>query len=40
MGLLGKVSIPVKLGLVLMMLLEHLLITAVAQERAKLVGEG
>lgn len=40
MGLLGNVSVPVKLGLVLMRLLGHLVITAVAQERTKLMGEG
>lgn len=40
MGLLGTVSIPVKMGLVLTRLLGHLVITAVVQERTKLMGEG
>lgn len=40
MGLVGNVSVPVKLGLVSTRLLGHLVITAVAQERMKLMGEG
>lgn len=40
MGLLGKVSVPGKLGLVLMRLLGRLVVTAAAQERKKWMGEG
>lgn len=39
-GLQGKVFVPGKLGLVLMRLLGCLVVTAVAQEITKRMGEG